>query len=469
MTPPKPVNSWSAREAVSTMVQGDITAAEYAQALLDQSLARERLNAFVTLDENHVLDQAEAADAGQITGPLKGLPVAFKDAIGTQQLPTTAATPALREHRPIEDADVVSRLRKSGAYVFGKLNMHELSYGITSNNQATGAVCNPHDPARIAGGSSGGAGAAVAARMVPAAIGTDTGGSIRIPAALCGTVGFRPSTGRYSQAGIIPVSHTRDTAGPLTRSVDDAAMLDAVIAGNMDELELLAPKDIHIGLPNQHYTKNLHDDTRSVFEARLSELRDAGFQIVPVDVAGVLPPGESCGFPIAMWETKTGLTGYLEELGPVGLSLKDLIADIASQDVKSVLGSLLKPEFEEMRVPYQEAIKIKRPALRQMFADCFALNRLDALIFPTTILPASPIGDDETTILNGSRLPTFPTFIHNTDPGSIAGLPGISIPAGLTGTGLPVGIELDGPAGSDRHLLAVAAVVERFLPPAEWP
>ena len=461
-----PVYRWSARQAVSAMSAGQITAVEYAQSLLERAEAHSTLNAFVTLENEHVLAEARRSD---VIGPLAGLPIAFKDAIGTNQLPTTAATFSFGGHIPQKDAAVVASLRAAGAYVFGKLNMHELSYGITSNNAATGPVRNPYDMTRIPGGSSGGAGAAVAASLVPVAIGTDTGGSVRIPAALCGTVGFRPTTGRYSQAGIIPVSHTRDTAGPLARSVDDIAMIDAALSKSEDKLSFLGPTDIRLGLPNNHYLDSMHAETREVFEARLSELTDAGFTLVRVDVAEVKAPMESCGFPIAMWESKIDLDIYLKEHFGTALELSDLIEAVVSPDVKGVLSGLLAPEFEAIAPAYQDAINIQRPALQGAFADCFVQNQLDALIFPTTILPACLIGEDETVSLNGEDLPTFPTFIHNTDPGSIAGLPGISIPGGLTQAGLPVGIELDGPAGRDRHLLSVAETVERHLPPITQP
>ena len=195
------------------------------------------LNAFISLNEERANAAAAALDEQSGTGILHGLPIAVKDAIAAAGLPATAGTEALRGYLPEKDADVVEPLIAAGAFVLGKLNMHELSYGITSNNGAFGPVRNPYDLERIPGGSSGGAGAAVAAGLVPAALGTDTGGSVRIPAALCGVVGFRPTTGRYSQKGIVPVSHTRDTAGPLCRSVSDAAMIDAAITGEPDRLE----------------------------------------------------------------------------------------------------------------------------------------------------------------------------------------------------------------------------------------
>ncbi len=360
-------------------------------------------------------------------------------------------------------------LTNAGAFVFGKLNMHELSYGITSNNRHTGAVRNPHDPQRIPGDSSGGAGAAVAAGLAPAALGTDTGGSVRIPAALCGGVGFRPTTGRYSQAGIVPISHTRDTAGPLCRSVDDVALLDAVIAGEADALPELPPSGPRIGVPRQYFLDETASETRAVFEARLDDLRTDGWTLVDVDILGIERPEDGCGFLIALYETRSGLTRYLADHAPGGPGFDALAAAVASPDVRGLFAGMTEAGQQEMAGPYRAAIETRRPKLQALFADCFAANRLDALVFPTTVLPAARIGEDETTEIDGKTVPTFAAFIRNTDPGSTAGIPSITLPAGTTPQGLPVGLALDGPAGSDRRLLAVAAAIEGTLPPPHRP
>ena len=180
------------------------------------------------------------------------MPLALKDNLDTAEMPTTGGTPGLRGHRPKHNAPVVQKLLDAGAIAFGKTNLHELAYGITNNNAAFGAARNPYDRTRIPGASSGGVGVAVAARMAPGGIGSDTGGSVRIPAALCGIVGFRPTTGRWSQAGIVPISHTRDTAGPMTRSVADCALLDHVVTGSA-----LPPaaslKGLRLGVPRAHF------------------------------------------------------------------------------------------------------------------------------------------------------------------------------------------------------------------------
>lgn len=195
----------------------------------------------------------------------------------------------------------------------------------------------------------------------------------------------------------------------------------------------------------------------------------AGCKIGEVEVAGVEPPAEACGFAIAIYETKAELTRYLAETAPDGPKFEQLVADIASPDVKEILSGMLAPEFDEMAEIYRDAIENKRPNLQQQLSHCFTDGELDAIIFPTTILPATPIGEDETVELNGQTVPLFPTLVHNTDPGSIAGIPGVTIPVGLTDRGLPVGLGIDGTFGSDRRLLAVARTLEAALPPMPRP
>ncbi len=191
--------------------------------------------------------------------------------------------------------------------------------------------------------------------------------------------------------------------------------------------------------------------------------------MIEVDISGIEPPTEACGFPIAMYETKGDLEVYLALAGQKAPTLEQLVEGVKSPDVKGILAGLLAPEFEDMASVYTDAIENRRPKLQGIFASCFSETRIDALIFPTTPLPACKIGDDETTELNGKQVPTFPAFIHNTDPNSTAGIPGISIPGGLTTGGLPVGVEIDGPSGSDRRLLAIARMVEDVFPPTPHP
>jgi len=458
---------WTASEALGHLKSGNISSREYADALLTQCDKASGLNAFIHLDPDQVRSAADAADNGS-GGRLHGLPVPVKDNFDTAAMPTTAGTPGLREHRPTSNAPVVQSLLDEGAFVMGKLNMHELAFGITSNNGAFGPARNPYAESRIPGGSSGGSGVVVGARMAPASLGTDTGGSVRIPAALCGVAGLRPTAGRYSQTNIVPISNTRDTAGPLARSVEDLALFDAVITGTDEGLPAQTLAGARIGVPRGYFYDNLHPETARIAEAVLSSLADAGAVLVEEDIPNVGNLDEAAGFPIALFETVVELNRYLAE-GNCGLNFAGLAAAAGSPDVAGLLQSLATEEGAIPEAVYREALTVTRPALQEVYASYFADHNLEAVIFPTTPLPAAPIGDDETVELNGERLPTFPTFIHNTDPASVAGIPGISLPAGLTADGLPVGMELDGPVGSDRALLALCAAVEPVLPETPAP
>jgi len=354
----------------------------------------------------------------------------------------------------------------AGALLAGKTNMHELAFGISTNNAYTGATHNPWHHDMIAGGSSGGSAAAVAARMVPAALGTDTGASVRVPAALCGVVGFRPTVGRYSGAGIIPISHTRDTAGPITRSVQDAALIDSVLCGAVMGLDKLDLKGLRLGVPRTDFYQGADTEVLDAMEVLLSQLARAGVTLVEGDVAGMSGLNAQVGFPVALYELTVDLPAYLNH-NRYKLSLAQIAEKIASPDVAGIVGSQLGDQAMP-RAAYEAALKA-RVHLQAAYAEHFLAHRLDALVFPTTILPARPIGQDETVELNGAQVPTFPTYIRNTDPGSNAGIPGISIPMGLTKAGLPLGLELDGPVSSDRRLLAVAAAIEALLPPMPAP
>src|ERR1700716_1616825 len=241
-----------AGEAVARMSRGEITAERYARVLLARCESLRALNAFITLEPSRVLEAARACDthrhSGGSLGPLFGLPVPVKDSVNTRDYPTSAGTPALRDFQPAADAPIVRSLRASGAIVLGKTNLHELSWGWTSNNLAFGAVHNPYDPKRIPGGSSGGTAAAVAAHMAPLGVAEDTEGSIRVPAAMCGISGFRPTTGRYSTRGCVPISPLFDQVGPHARSVADLALFDSVAAGDWRALTATPLKGLRFGI-----------------------------------------------------------------------------------------------------------------------------------------------------------------------------------------------------------------------------
>jgi mandelamide amidase len=452
--------------AAAAIRAGDISVVQLADALLARAEANAHLNAFITLDPARLREAAQAADrrrvSGAAIGPLHGVPLALKDNLDTAGLLTTAGTPGLAANRPVRDAAVVQTLASAGALVLGKCNMHELAFGITCNNAAFGAVHNPYAPDRIPGGSSGGTAAAVAARLAPGGIGTDTGGSVRIPAALCGIVGFRPTAGRWPQAGIVPISHTRDTAGPMARSVADCALLDGIVAGAPGAL-VPAPLDrLRLGVPRRHFWDDLDGELGRICESALQRMAEAGVELVEADITEAGSRDAAAGFPIALYEAVTDLGRYLAGHGSA-LDFGALAAQVASPDVRGILQSLTGAGAVP-QATYRAALETHRPALQDAYRRHFRAHGIAAAIFPTTPAPAAAIGEDETTLLNGKPVPTFATFIRNSSPGSVAGIPGLSLPAGMTAGGLPVGIEINGPEGSDRRLLAIGAALEPLLP-----
>jgi len=451
--------------AAKAIRAGEISAEQLADALLARAAAFANLNAFITLDPDRVREAARKADkqraANTPLSPLHGVPLALKDNLNTAEMPTTGGTPGLANNRPKRNAVIVDKLFAAGAINFGKTNLHELAYGISNNNAAHGPARNPYAPDHIPGASSGGTGVAVSARVVPGGIGSDTGGSVRIPAALCGIVGFRPTTGRWSQAGIVPISHTRDTAGPMTRSVADCALLDGVVTGGPTEVAAAQLKGLRLGVPKQHFWENLDIELEKICRSALERLADAGIELIDVDMSEEARLDREAGFPIALYETVADLNVYLAE-HQTGLDYAALVAKVASPDVKGILQSLVGTGAVT-ETAYRQALE-QRKVLQETYGRHFRDHRIAAIVFPTTPAPAAKIGEDETFLLNGKAVPTFPTFISNTSPGSVGGIPGISLPVGMTAAGLPVGIELSGPEASDQQLLAIAAAVENLFP-----
>lgn len=436
------------------------------QQLLDSVLARVKersdLNAFITVDETRVAGAvaALAFSARQDSGVF-GMPLAVKDNIHVADLPNTGGTPSLRNFVPVVSNTVVQRLEDAGAIIVGKANLHELAFGITSDNSAFGAVRNPVDPTLFAGGSSGGTAAAIAAGLVSAGLGTDTGGSARVPAALTGIVGFRPSTGRYPSSAVTPISHTRDTIGVLANSVADIRSIDSVITNDDHSDGGPAIADIRLGVPRVYFYQGLDASLSPVVDAALARIQAAGIELIDVGVPGLESLMQRTAFPIALYEVERDLPQYLQEF-QTGVTMSELVAGASSPDVVGVL-QLVTGNNRIPEVVYQDALAA-REELRAVYAALFFEQRLDALIFPTTILPARPIENSmETVELNGEQVPTFPTYIRNTDPASIAGLPSISLPAGATADGLPVGMELDAAEGADVALLGLAELIEAIL------
>jgi mandelamide amidase len=457
----------SAVEAAARIRAGTLKSEDLVRALIDVIERKRDLNAFITFDRDRALASARKADAlaarKSFAGALHGVPIVVKDNIHVAGVPSSAGTPALKAFVPTRNAPVAEKLIRAGAIVLGKTNMHELAFGITSNNAAFGPARNAYDPSRIAGGSSGGTGNAIAARMAAAGLGSDTGGSVRIPAALNGISGLRPTLGRYSQEGITPIAHTRDTAGPMAREVADLVLLDTIITGARDKVAPASLRGLRVGVPRAVFWKNLDPETERLATAALDRLRGAGAEVVEVDMPGLAELNGKVSFPVALYEANVDLTRYLKRYR-IPLDIKGLAERIASPDVKGLFASAIVPGAKDA-IPekvYRDALAT-RPALQRLYAETFKTYGIAALVFPTTPLPAAPVGDDQTTKLNGADVPTFFTFIQNTDPGSNAGIPGLTVPIGRTAAGLPVGLELDGPAGSDRRLLGIGLALEALF------
>jgi Asp-tRNA(Asn)/Glu-tRNA(Gln) amidotransferase A subunit family amidase len=461
----------SARAARERMARGELTAADYAAALQQRTDEIAHLGAMLHTDARALAESAAALDRQpgerKKSLPLFGVPIAFKDNIDVAGLPTTAGSTYLQGHVPRRSAPVAERLIGAGALVLGKANLHEWSQGVTGHNHAYGPSRNPFEPSRITGGSSGGNAVVLGMRAAPIAIGTDTGGSVRVPAALCGLVGFRPSIGRWPAEGLVPISPTFDTAGVMARCVDDCVLVDAVVTGGP---HWLAPKPVQgarLGIPASRFWESLDPPVAETAALCLERLREAGVVLVPCELNGAGPLFDEGAMSISLYEILPAISAYFARHGRP-FDARALADAVVSPDVRPLFERLfgdgaITPEA------YHHALLKLRPRMQRAYAKCFARYRLAALIFPTTPLAAARIGEDVEVMLCGQRVPAFSAYIRNTGPAGMAGLPAISLPMGLTKHGLPVGIELDGPGGSDRALLALALGIEGILPPAPAP
>ncbi len=460
------------------MTRGEMTVERYATALLARCESLRSLNAFISFDPARVLEAARASDryrsAGGKPGALFGLPMPIKDSVNTRDYPTTAGTPALRHFRPAEDAPVMKSLRDAGALILGKTNLHELSYGWTSNNLAFGAVHNPYDPGRIPGGSSGGTGVAVAARMAPLGLAEDTEGSIRVPAAMCGICGFRPTTGRYSTQGCAPISPLFDQVGPLARTVADLALFDSVAAidrrpQTLRSLEARPLRGVRLGIVRDYWFTGLDEQLEQVIDLALERLKRAGAEIVPGEMPGLRALIDKTTDPVQNHDVRVFLPKYLRDYN-AGVTFDQVVAR-ASADIQALFRSDVLPGGVNFvsEEAYNAARDVHLPALRRLYRDYFSRTGVSAIVFPTTLAPPPLIGEEDTVVVRGAKVPFFTVVSRNIAPGSTAGLPGLVLPAGLTSTGLPVGIEFDGPTGSDRALLAIGLSLERFLGPVPPP
>lgn len=433
---------------------------------MDRAVAFKDLNAFITQDRDTSLAAAAAVDNGAVSGPLAGVGLVIKDNIDTFDMPTTAGTPALKDNQPLADSPCVMAARKAGAINIGKGNLHELARGITSNNAAFGAVRNPWNKTMIPGGSSGGVASAIAAGLAPAGFGTDTGGSCRIPAALCGIVGFRPSLMRWSKSGIVPLSLTRDTAGPLARTVEDCILLDQLCAETPIEIPDLDLAGLRIGVPRNFFYDNLEPEVAQGTEVSLELLRKAGAEIIDVEVKDVAQISGKLR-PLGGYESMRELAAYLY-FGNSSVTVHDVARLAGGEDIGKVLTNLLDPSKAVSPAAYFEALTVHRPALMAAYNQAFDDADLTAMIVPSTPLRARPIGQEKTVELNGEQVSTFGMFARNTGTTAGAGLPSLSVPSGVAG-GLPFGIDIIGRANADGAVLALGAKFEALRGPISYP
>jgi aspartyl-tRNA(Asn)/glutamyl-tRNA(Gln) amidotransferase subunit A len=411
------------------------------------------LNAFITVMADSALEEARAAEAeiarGEWRGPLHGIPIALKDLIDTAGVRTTAASAFYKDRVPAQDADVVRRLRAAGAVIIGKNNLHEFAYGGSSLVSYFGDVRNPRDPERIAGGSSGGSATAVVSGMACAAIGTDTAGSIREPAALCGCVGLKPTYGRVSTRGVIPLSASLDHVGPLTRSVTDASIVLQAIAG-YDERDITTvnvpladyagavredAKKLRVGVPREYFFDDLDEEVRlavdqalAIIQKLVAEVKDVRLQI-PTN--RTLQAAESYAY-------------HAENVAQhSNLLFSETLRRIRSGE------SVTAAEYIARRHELEEA----RREIAGVFAD------VDLLVTPTTPLPAPAIAElkNDPEALRPAEL----KLLRNTRPFNVWGLPAISVPCGSTKDGLPIGLQIAGPHWREDLVLQLAYAFEQ--------
>ena len=466
-----PIHELGVADAAARIARGELDSTALVDHLLSRIEQHESMNAFISIDRQGAMAAARrvdrARDRGQPLGMLAGVPIVVKDNINTGTLPTTAGTPALADFRPRSDAAVVERLVAAGAIVLGKANMHELAFGITSANAHFGFVQNAYSADHHAGGSSGGTGAAIGARLAPGGLGSDTGGSVRIPAALNGIAGLRPTSGRYPQDGIVPLSLTRDTAGPMARTVADVALLDSAMTGYDQTIAAADLSSVRLGVP-AYFWADLEAETRTLAESLLTALRARGATLIDVEIDRLRELTAGMAAPLTQYEIRRDLARYLLR-HDTGLDLESLAAQVASPDVAAALAGGVLADPPPAADAYRLAVERDRTALQRAYRRVFVAHELDALIFPTTIRPAGTFDEIEEIAHNGRMEPAFPVYVRNSEPGSLAGVPGLSIPIGLTTDGLPVGIELDGPADSDRALLAIGLAIESVVEPLPPP
>ncbi len=461
----------SASTLVEQLRRGDLSAERYARHVLERCEAKQDLNTMISLDAAQVLEDARQADllrrSGKPLGRVHGLPVPVKDSINTQRLPTTSGTGALRDFRPRADAPLIRQLTGQGGIVLGKTNLMEMSLGWTSNNKIFGAVHNPYDPTRIPGGSSGGSAAAVAARIVPLAIGEDTLGSIRVPAALCGICGLRPTVGRYPSSGVMPITPRWDAPGPMARQVADLILFDAAIRERDPPIRATPLKGARLALPPE-YLVGLDAEVERVIDGATRRLEQAGATLVRAPLPEVLQGARRLVSAIQSFEIIGNQMRYLKESGSP-LSFEQFLAGMSPAVQKRYHSDFLPGGANALTEPARDELLARLALMRTAMRAYFADQGITALASPPTLTAALPIGEDVETEIAGVKLPLAEAMARNVGHGSAVGMPCLVLPAGLTRARLPVGLSFDMLPGQDEALLALGLSLEQALGPIAPP
>ncbi|MGB3096755.1 MAG: Asp-tRNA(Asn)/Glu-tRNA(Gln) amidotransferase subunit GatA [Candidatus Deferrimicrobiaceae bacterium] len=477
-----PVHEWTLLGAAKAVREKEISSRELTRALLSRiERINPKINAYVTVLPEAAMREAAARDEeiarGIVRGPLHGVPVAIKDIFCTKGIRTTCASRILKDFDPPYDATVVERIRSAGAVLLGKQNMDEFAMGSSTETSCFGPVLNPWATDRIPGGSSGGTAAAVAAGTCFAGVGTDTGGSIRQPASLCGVVGMKPTYGRVSRYGMIAFASSLDQAGPIARTVPDAAAVLSVIAGydRRDSTSVDVPvpdyvaatergvKGMRVGLPREYFAEGVDDSVRTAVTKALTSLISLGAEGVEISLPHT-GYALSTYYIIAPAEASSNLARYdgvrygYRAAGAKGLieMMSRTRAEGFGEEVKRrvMIGTYaLSAGYYDAY--YGKAQKV-RTLLRRDFSEAFA--RVDVILTPTAPTPAFRLGEKV-----DDPLTMYLSDIY-TIPANLAGIPGISVPCGMSPDGLPIGAQLLGRHFDEESLLAAAAAIEREIP-----
>jgi len=428
------------------MRTGALSATALTEACLAQIAARnDQLRAFITVTSDAALAAAQDADrdfrAGHDRGPLQGIPVSLKDLVDVAGVPTTAASRVIGNRPAAADAVVTSRLKAAGAVLVGKTNLHEFALGTTSEDTAFGAVRNPHDVSRSAGGSSGGSAASVVAGMALATVGTDTGGSIRIPSAACGLVGFKPAFGEVPCDGVVPLSTTFDHVGPLTRTVADAAAMYHVLARSAPRSPVVRrPSTLRLGRLRGFYEARLETAVKAGYEDAIASIEKAGVAVTEVTM------------PHAADVAAIYLGILLAEAGAYHATTLDQCPELYSPAVRQRL-EMGRYILAEDYLRARRGRDVLRREIERALAD------VDALVLPGMAIVAPPLGA-ETVAIDGISEPVRALMLRLTQPFNVSGHPAIVLPCGPAGS-LPVSLQLVG--ARSVALLDVAAGIEAIL------